>query len=223
MTTNAVLRRLYSFYDSGYRRPNLLFWLHRKVIQSPFVTRMLFGVNVDRAFMKNGFFDLTSILLKWDLGSRIRKLKEPRLLEIGVGRFAVLSGSLSHRINRKIIASDYDPIAVESSRVHVHRNGLDIEILQSDVLESVPAGKFNLIFWNLPYYDDPEPILSRLFSSADDYLTDDGTLILGFNGKPLAVSRVLEILGRSPALEVQSLRSYWWNLHALVAIQKVRE
>lgn len=222
MTPTALLKRLYDTYDSGYDRRNAVFALHRKIIQSPLVAQLLFGIKVDRVFMKNGFFDLTTLLLQQDLRRRLRRLADPRVLEIGVGRFAVLSGWLSRRVNQRVTACDFDRVAYESAKVHVGRNGLDIDVLQSDVLASVPPEERDLIFWNLPYYDDPEPLLSRLFEAAPRYLSPEGTMILGFNGKPLPVARVIEILGRFPALEIERVRSYWWNLHALVAIRTSR-
>lgn len=220
MTPTSILRQIYATYDAGYQRRNALFALHRKIIQSPRVTRMLFGIEVDRAFVKNGFFDLTTLLLKSEIRARLRGFSDPKLLEIGVGRFAVLSGWLSRHVKQRIVACDFDPIAYESAKVHVQRNELDIEVLQSDVLSAVPAGKYDLIFWNLPYYDDPEPILSRLFEAAPGYLSGQGAMILGFNGKPLPVAAVIDILGRYPALEVEKVRRYWWNLHALVSIKR---
>ena len=223
MSPASILRRIYDVYDSGYERRNSLFALHRKIIQSPVITRWIFGVRVDRAFVKNGFFDLTTILLMRDLRSRLRGFSRPKLLEIGVGRFAVLSGWLSRRVKDRIVACDFDRIAYESAKVHVHRNQLDVEVLHSDVLSAVPAGKYDLIYWNLPYYDDPDPLLSRLFDAAPEYLSDEGTMILGFNGKPLPVAKVIEVLHRHPKLEIEKVRSYWWNLHALVAIRRVSD
>jgi len=181
---------------------------------------MLFGIEVDRAFVKNGFFDLTTLLLKWEMRARLRGFSDPKLLEIGVGRFAVLSGCLSRHVKQRIVACDFDPVAYESAKVHVHRNDLDIEVLQSDVLSAVPAGQYDLIYWNLPYYDDPEPLLSRLFEAAPAYLSDRGTMTLGFNGKPLPVATVIDIFGRYPDLEIEKVRGYWWNLHALVSIKR---
>lgn len=220
MTPTSILRQIYATYDSGYQRRNALFAFHRKIIQSPRVTRMLFGIEVDRAFVKNGFFDLTTLLLKWEMRARLRDFSDPKLLEIGVGRFAVLSGWLSRHVKQRIVACDFDPVAYESAKVHVHRNDLDIEVLQSDVLSAVPAGQYDLIYWNLPYYDDPEPLLSRLFEAAPGYLSDRGTMTLGFNGKPLPVATVIDILGRYSDLEIEKVRSYWWNLHALVSIKR---
>ncbi len=220
MSPTALLRRIYDVYDAGYDRRNTVFAIHRKLIQSPRIAKLLFGVDVDKAFMRNGFFDLTTLLLQSELRRRVRRYENPRILEIGVGRFAVLSGWLSRRIKDRITACDYDRIAYESAKVHVRRNGLDIDVLRSNVLGSVPEGERDLIFWNLPYYDDPEPLLSRLFEAAPSYLSKEGRMILGFNGKPLPVARVIEILGRYPGLEIDRVRSYWWNLHALVSIRR---
>ena len=220
MSPASLLRQIYDVYDPGYKRCKLLFSLHRKILQSPRIARSLFGVEVDRVFVKNGFFDLTTLLLREDLRRRLRKFDNPKLLEIGVGRFAVLSGWLSRRVKHRIVACDIDRVAFESAKVHVHRNNLTIDVFRSDVFGSVPAAEYDLIYWNLPYYDDPTPLLSRLFDAAPTYLSDAGSMVLGFNGKPLPVATLLDVLGRYPGLEVERVRSYWWNLHALVSIRK---
>lgn len=86
MTPASILRRNYTVYDSGDQRRNPLFSLHRKIIQSSAITRILFGISVDRVFLwKNNFFDLTTVLLKSDIRARLRKFSDPKLLEIGVG------------------------------------------------------------------------------------------------------------------------------------------
>ena len=215
----SIRKCIYDVYDSGYRRANILFALHRKIIKSTSLARAVFGVNVDPAWVANGYFDLTSILLKRELGRRTQFDDGFSVLEIGIGRFAVLSGWLSRRIDRRIVACDVDPIAVESARLHIERNRLNVECLHSDVLASVPVAPYDLVIWNLPYYDAPDRILTALFESVPDYMVERSRLILGFNTKALKDETVNAILSRFPALELETTRRYWWNLHALSVIR----
>lgn len=217
---SAILRHIYDHYDSGYSRRNALFALHRRIIKNRWIVRALFGLRVDPAWVKNGYFDLTTLLLKRELSRRIRTLKQPRLLEIGVGRFAVLSGALRRLVGTRIVALDFDPVAVDGAKHHVAANRLDIEVLRSDVLGDAPDGAYDLIFWNLPYYDDPVPLLTRLFAAAPDYMAANGRLVMGFNSQPLPVDAVQAVLSRYPALQLERIRLYRWNRHALLVIRK---
>lgn len=218
--TSRVLELIYAHYNNGYTRKNLLFRLHRSIIQSRWVARLLFGIKISRSEHPDDRFDLTTLLLRADLRRRLSGIANPQLLEIGVGYFAFLSGCLSRQIPGTITASDFNPAAVESAREHVAANKLDIEVLQSDVLTGIPVRKYDLIFWNLPYYDDPEAILSKLFTAAPEYMTESAQLIIGFNTYPLPVETIIDIHSRYPGLALKTVRRYRWNNHALLVFGK---
>lgn len=219
--TSRVLELIYARYNNGYTRKNLLFRLHRLIIQSRGVAHLLFGIKVNRSEHTDDLFDMTTLLLRAELRKRLRGIVNPRLLEIGVGHFALLSGCLSRKIPGTITASDFNPAAVKSAREHVASNKLDIEVLQSDVLTDIPVRKYDLIFWNLPYYDDPEAILSKLFTAAPEYMTESAQLIIGFNSYPLPVETIIDIHSRYPGLALKTVKRYRWNNHALLVFGRV--
>lgn len=112
-------------------------------------------------------------------------------LEIGIG-----SGLVSLNLAKsgsKVVGVDINPEAVETTRRNFKINGLDGSFFVSDIFESV-SGKFDYIFWNHPWqncqdipselksektFDEDYRLLRRFIAQSKDYLTDDGSLLLG--------------------------------------------
>ena len=182
------------------------------------ITRMLFRMRVDRARPDHGYFNLTTVLLKRELKRRVRRYLYPRLLEVGIGRFAILSGYLSRRVRHRVVACDYDEAAVVSAAKHVDENGLNVEVLRSDVLGSIPVNEYDLIYSNLPDSEDPKPVLTRLLSTVTDYLSGNARLIVGFTSRQLSFEVALAILARFPALTLDTARRSWWNRRIVLVI-----
>jgi 16S rRNA G1207 methylase RsmC len=160
------------------------------------VTRVLFGMRV----------------------IRVSTLPGARLLEIGIGYGAVLSGSLSRLVDLPIDAIDLDEKLVESSERHVELNGVQVNAFQSDLFENVSHTHYDIIFWNLPYYRDPDDYLRRLLLTASDYLSPNGTILLGYNSSPLPEETVERMVRESPGLSLREFRTYGWNLHQIAII-----
>jgi len=175
-----------------------------------------FNMNVLHA--DHDYFDLTSILLKRVIKKRLDLSNDQKLLEIGVGSFAILSGYLSQFVRHTIDALDIRAEFVRSSRMHVELNGVNVNIFQSDLFSNVRHGKYDIIFWNLPYYQDPSLYLSRLFKDAPEYLSDKGQLVIGYNTKPLSRRMVTELLNGS-ALHLAEIKTWWWNLHEVLVMK----
>lgn len=166
-------------------------------------------------------FDLTTILLKWELEPVLKKKPETKCLEIGTGRYAILSGYLTKFTNRTIDTCELMPDLVESSKETMRRNNIELNIFQSDLFSNVPDGnRYDILFWNLPYYLDPEDYLLRVFQDANDYLEDDGYIAFGYNSKPLSLGKVEELLAKCPKLKLTKVKKWFWNLHHVVYIQK---
>ena len=73
------------------------------------------------------------------------------VLEIGTGDVALLSIFLTKiKKNCKITAVDINPKFVENAKVNAKKEGLDVQIFQSDLFSEIP-NKFDLIFFNPPY------------------------------------------------------------------------
>ena len=177
-----VLNYLYNNYASGEKS-----WtgrIHHKFIQSPRSVRLTFGMKVLPSHTPN-YFDLTTLLLKGVLEKRLRRTPNGRPLEIGVSSFAILSGCISRLAWHTIDAIDNKSKVVESARRHVELNGVDVNVFCSDLFEQVPHKRYDIIFWNLPYYSDPNDYLLRLFIQAPDYMQKTSKLIIGYNSKPL--------------------------------------
>ena len=71
-----------------------------------------------------------------------------RVLEIGCG-----SGVVSlhcARAGALVTAGDINPVAVELTKRNAESNGLDIDVVETDVYGSI-SGKFDTIIFNLPY------------------------------------------------------------------------
>lgn len=73
---------------------------------------------------------------------------EEKVLEIGCG-----SGVVSlhcARAGALVTAGDINPVAVELTKRNAESNGLDIDVVETDVYGSI-SGKFDTIIFNLPY------------------------------------------------------------------------
>lgn len=103
----------------------------------------------------------------------------------------------------RVVASDVSQDALEVARINLSNHGLEDYLLlyQSDLFESIPAQKFDLIVSNPPYVDaadmaalseefkaEPElglaagkdglDIVERMLHQVIDYLDDDGLLVV---------------------------------------------
>jgi release factor glutamine methyltransferase len=73
-----------------------------------------------------------------------------RLLDMGTGSGAV--GIFAARRGAQVTACDINPRAVVLARDNARRNGVDVEILESDLFSSLGGRTFDLICFNLPFY-----------------------------------------------------------------------
>src|SRR5262249_49570981 len=132
-------------YESYANEKSLARKVHRSVIGSPSIVRVLFGMQIESGRARQVCFDLTTVLLLHVLKKRIKNGSNARILEIGAGKFAILSGALSRAKQCRIEAVDIEPDLVASSARYVAFNGVDVTIYQSDMFESVPRTEFDLI------------------------------------------------------------------------------
>lgn len=131
------------------------------------------------------------------------KLKEPRVLDIGVGSGVISVSVAAEIVDAAVVALDISEEAIEVAR----RNAEDlkvadrIEFRQSDLFESLKQGeKFDLILSNPPYIAEPDyaglmkevladpkislvagaegmDIIKELIGHAPDYLADGGRIM----------------------------------------------
>lgn len=213
-----LLKTVYRVYKNSDN--NLIGKIHWKFISSPLMAKWIFGLKmIPGPVPKRYLFDLTTILLKIELNKILPRLNDPKTLEIGVGNYAILSGWLSRHVNQTVDATDVDTGCVESARKYIEANGFNVNAIQSDLFSNVQNKKYDLIFWNLPYYRDPV-FLDGLFEQAPNMMADGAKLIIGYNPTPLPRKKVLEFLERHNGLELDKVITYKWNLHDIMVLKK---
>ncbi|MBZ9910436.1 MULTISPECIES: methyltransferase domain-containing protein [Mesorhizobium] len=122
------------------------------------------------------------------------------ILEIGCG-FGLPGLYLAKLGAASLVACDIDPKAVANALENAARNGIkNVEVIESDIFTNVPPHrKFDFIFWNYPsvfapddyqYEDNIERgaidpgygLLCRYLSEGPKFLTEAGSILLGFPG-----------------------------------------
>ena len=214
--------KLYAYYY----RDGLVTRLWHRVNGSKFFTRLLFGVKIveDRSYFTDfgSYFDLTTVLLRNVVKKYLRLNPNAHLLEIGVGAFVILSRSLARYANNLMIGVDRTEELVEKARKSVDQDKARIEIFRSDVLGGMENYKFDIIFWNLPYYVDPETYLPKLFEQIPNCSKNNHSVtLLGFNASPsaLPLSKVDDIIKRYPDIDLCKVYNWWWARHNVVMIR----
>jgi protein-L-isoaspartate O-methyltransferase len=192
--------------------------VHRAWFRSPRTARWVFGMDVEPAPEGAFYYDLTTVLLHRLLVPRVRRDPGQKILEIGVGAFAILAGSLARIADHPVDAVELDPARVASSRHHAQLNNVRVNVTESDLLSALPQREYDLVFWNLPYYRDPSGYLAGLFRQIPAYLSERGRLLIGYNSKPLPRARVLELLEAQPSLRLVEAHTWKWNLHEVLEL-----
>ncbi|MBB4188788.1 glutamate-1-semialdehyde 2,1-aminomutase [Sinorhizobium terangae] len=122
-----------------------------------------------------------------------------RILEIGCG-FGLPGLLLAKTGALSLLACDINPRAVANTLENAAANGIEnIEVMESDIFNKIPpARKFDIIFWNYPWYFAPADFefnddiergafdpgyrqLERFLSESPAYLTEGGKILLGFS------------------------------------------
>ncbi len=212
-----MLKQLYETYHTSQGVRNIYY----KYLGSAKATKFHFGIDCIPSKSGSAMFDLATILLKWELEPILKKNPEYKCLEIGTGEFAILSGYLTKHTNANIDTCELIPELVENSKATMKNNNIELNIFQSDLFSNVPEGnKYDLLFWNLPYYLDPQDYLLRVLSSAHEYLKDDGFIAFGYNSRPLSLETIEAIIAKCPKLKITKVKKWPWNLHHVTYIHK---
>jgi methylase of polypeptide subunit release factors len=121
-------------------------------------------------------------------------------LEVGTGMGHVLIEALLQKKAATGMGTDISPAAVENARLNGERHKVSAEWRVSDVLEQVgKEQKFDLIYWNYPFYETSEkelsemteiektvidsgyPHLDKFLATAKKHLTSSGFLITSYS------------------------------------------
>ena len=123
-------------------------------------------------------------------------VKEEDVLEIGCGA-GMTAVMLARKGARRVVAVDINPAAVANTQRNAERNGVQIEVLQSDIFSALgDKERFHTVCWNFPFiwmppdyefasvlerglFDPGYSIMTRFLSSAHKYLHENGRVLVG--------------------------------------------
>jgi HemK-related putative methylase len=216
-------------FDTWYGKPLMRCndFVARRVRSSPMITRLLFQVNVTERSRRE-YWDYTTLVLKKALSKYVRP--NQRILEVGVGDYALLSIFLAKRFDVTVSGVDIVEEVVANAKKNVMTNGVMVDVSASDVLSNC-EGKFDIIFWNLPYvpraaqrgrkatanpsvaFDggmDGVVALRRLVTEALPHLRDNGRLLVGVNSFYVTRTTVHDVIEQS-SFRVEDIVTAWPN------------
>jgi len=75
---------------------------------------------------------------------------------VGTGSGAIALAMKQERPDAAVVACDVSPGAVEVASAKAELLGLQVEVIESDLLEAVPGGQFALVVSNPPYVTEEE-------------------------------------------------------------------
>ena len=133
-----------------------------------------------------GFFTSTQFLLQ-----SVKKLsvRGKTFLELGAG-----NGLISIYVAKqdaKVTATDINPVAVEYLRINSSQNKTLINVILSDLFESISPQAFDIIAINPPYYKkDPQTLIDHAW-----YCGENGEFFFDlFNQLPAYIHRKSEVI-----------------------------
>jgi release factor glutamine methyltransferase len=105
----------------------------------------------------------------------IKDMGEPRIVDVGTGTGAIALALKQERPDARVTATDRSADALSLARENAQLNGLEIELLEADLLEGV-AGPFDLVVSNPPYVgaDELAMLEPELTYEPEDALVDRG-------------------------------------------------
>ena len=224
-----ILNLIYEHYKKGHssKKGNFLNSFHTIFFSSKRTIKYLFGFNVYDELHKKAIsyprkFDLTTILLKTILNRFLKNsIKDLEILEVGTGYYSLLSIYLKKKYKHQITATDIDPNAIISSKLNCEKNNVNIELIVSDLFENINDKKFDIIFWNLPYYADVNIYLKPFLNQVSKYLNTNAKIFLGYNSTPLNPETVINLTKDSHGIVHSNIENFFWNNHNISVISKI--
>jgi release factor glutamine methyltransferase len=103
----------------------------------------------------------------------IAEIAEPRVLDVGTGTGAIALAIADEHPGARVVATDVSANALALARENAERLGLEIELLQADLLDGV-SGPFDLVVSNPPYVLRNEELPPELAYEPRQALIEDG-------------------------------------------------
>ncbi len=113
------------------------------------------------------YFLSTRILVDWFAR---RDLRGKRFLDMGTGSGAV--GIFAAAAGAAVTACDINPHAVANARENARRNGVAIDVIESDTFAALGDRRFDVIAFNVPFYpQEPKTHLEAAFYAGEGFAT----------------------------------------------------
>ena len=96
------------------------------------------------------YFGSTSILADFIEGLDLRN---KTVLDMGSGTGVI--GLRAARLGASVTAVDVNPVAVRCAEVNAASNDIQMEVIESDFFEVLGERRFDLVFWNPPFFPKP--------------------------------------------------------------------
>jgi release factor glutamine methyltransferase len=157
--TRRVCRRVFNVFYGG--------WVRRRMARPSEVELRGRRLLTDPEVFHPIYFLSTRILVDWFAR---RELRGKRFLDMGTGSgsiaiFAAAAGA-------RVTACDINPRAVANAGENARRNGVAVEVLQSDTYAALPGRRFDVIAFNVPFYPGrPRSHLEAAFYAGEDFAT----------------------------------------------------
>ena len=97
----------------------------------------------------------------------VRGTEAPRVLDVGTGTGAIALALADELPGARVTAIDVSADALALARENAARTGLDVELLEHDLREGLPAGPWDLVVSNPPYVEPEE--LDALMPDVRDF------------------------------------------------------
>ena len=222
-----IINKIYQYFNSHHfskKKKILLVKLHTNFFSSNSTIKYFFGFKIYDELHKRNYphkYDLTTILLKITLDKFLKNNKKNlEILEVGTGYYSLLSIYFKKKYNHKITATDIEPNAIISAGLNCEKNNVSIELIVSDLFENINDKKFDIIFWNLPYYRDKNIYLKPFLNQVSKYLNDNAKIFLGYNSTPLKPEEIIDITKDCPDIIYTKTVGFSWNMHKISVISK---
>lgn len=144
-------------------------------------------IKVPSGVFHPGLFHSTKLLIGYMLE---QELYGKTMLELGCGSGLISVIAAKH--GAIVTASDVNMNAVKAARRNATNNGVEIDVIHSDLFANIPRTAFNFIFINPPYYrgqpkDESEmawfagkdlEYFRRMFARLPEYFNSDSVVIM---------------------------------------------
>lgn len=136
-------------FQKLHKRLSFLYWvMYRSLFASTDNYRFDgLKITINKNVFHPGFFYSTKNMYNF---IQEINMKDAKVLELGAGSGLLALGCAKR--GAKVLASDINPHAIDLIKKNANKNKLNIDIIESDLFDSIPKQTFNYILINPPYY-----------------------------------------------------------------------